>query len=200
MVTLLLASTNKYKRNELQARLKNIKGIKIMSLEDLKIDLPMIVEDGKTFRANAVKKAIVMSRYFDGLVLADDSGLEVNALFGKPGVRSARFARKNATDAENIRKLLKLLEKVPERKRTAHFVCCLALAQNGKLLDTFQGKVSGNILEKKKGKNGFGYDPLFIPSKYAKTYAEMTPAYKNKISHRAEALIKFQESIGTYIV
>ncbi|MFC1480087.1 non-canonical purine NTP pyrophosphatase, partial [Candidatus Omnitrophota bacterium] len=126
MTRILVATHNSKKRRELKTLLKSFKGTRVMNLDDLDVQPPIIVEDGKTFRQNAVKKAVTISRFFDGLVLADDSGLEVVALDGRPGVRSARFARVKATDIENNKKLLKLLNNVPEKNRQAKFVCHIA--------------------------------------------------------------------------
>ena len=196
---LLLATHNQKKRKELDSIMKGMEDIKVMILDDLKIEPPIIVEDGKTFRQNAVKKAVTLSRFFDGLVLSDDSGLEVDAIGGKPGVRSARFARAKATDQENNVKLLKLLSNVPEKDRAARFVCTLALARKGHLLDSFEGSVEGKIVFLPKGKNGFGYDPLFLPKGQKKTFAEMPPSEKNKISHRALALEQLKKSINKYL-
>lgn len=198
MIDLLVATYNSKKRQELKELLRDFKEIKVMNLEDLRVAPPMIVEDGRTFRQNAVKKAVTISRFFDGLVLADDSGLEVDALHGKPGVRSARFARKNATDSENNTKLLNLLMKVTEKRRTAKFVCHLALAKGGRLLESFEGTVKGRVLFEPRGSNGFGYDPLFVPAKHEETFAEMPPASKNKISHRYAALKKLKKAIQEY--
>ncbi len=199
MTEILVATYNEKKLRELKALLRAFEGIKVMNLDDLKVTPPIIIEDGKTFRQNAVKKAVTMSEFFSGIVLADDSGLEVSALDGKPGVRSARFARKNATDRENNRKLLNLLVKVPEKKRAARFVCHIALARGGKLLGNFEGTVKGRILPEPKGKNGFGYDPVFIPDSHDKTFAEMAAVYKNRISHRGQALKKLKKAIGRYL-
>lgn len=196
---LLLATHNQKKRKELGSIMKGTKDIKIMILDDLKVEPPIIVEDGKTFRQNAVKKALTLSRFFDDLVLADDSGLEVDAIEGKPGVRSARFARAKATDQENNVKLLKLLSNVPENDRTARFVCNLALARKGQLLENFEGSVEGKIVFLPKGKNGFGYDPLFQPKGSKKTFAEMPASEKNKISHRGRALEQLKKSIDKYL-
>jgi XTP/dITP diphosphohydrolase len=196
---LLLATHNQKKRKELSSIMKGMEDIKVMILDDLKVEPPIIVEDGKTFRQNAVKKALTLSRFFDGLVLADDSGLEVDAIGGKPGVRSARFARAKATDQENNVKLLKLLSNVPEKDRSARFVCTLALARDGHLLADFEGSVEGKIVFLPKGKNGFGYDPLFLPKGHKKTFAEMPPSEKNKISHRARALEQLKKSINKYL-
>jgi XTP/dITP diphosphohydrolase len=200
MTEILVATHNHKKRRELKALLKEFKRIKVLDLDDLEIAPPNVVEDGKTFRQNAVKKAVTVSKFFkEGLVLADDSGLEVEALDGKPGVRSSRFARARATDEENNEKLVKLLEDVPSAKRNAKFVCNIALAKNGALLGNFEGIVKGKILKKSRGSNGFGYDPLFLPESYKKTYAEMSPSFKNKISHRGTALKKLKKSIRKYL-
>lgn len=199
MKKILIATHNKNKRRELQNLLKGFKGIKIQSLSDLAVAPPVIIEDGKTFRQNSVKKSVITSKFYNGLVLADDSGLEVDILGGKPGVRSARFARKNATDPENNKKLLKLLEKVPKKDRGAQFVCCLTLAEKGSLIDSFEGVVRGKIRVSPKGSNGFGYDPLFAPEGKDKTFAEMTPSYKNRISHRALALKEFKVYLKKYL-
>ncbi len=199
MTNLLVATFNNGKKAEIKALLKTTPKLRIRNLEDLNVQPPTVVEDGKTFRQNAVKKAVVMSRFFDGLVLSDDSGLEVDVLFGKPGVRSARFARNKATDEENSAKLLKLMGTVPEERRTARFVCCIAIAKEGKLLDTFEGTAEGSILFEPKGENGFGYDPLFVPTGKKKTYAEMTATYKNRISHRAKALKMMKGTIQKFL-
>ncbi|MBU1895102.1 MAG: RdgB/HAM1 family non-canonical purine NTP pyrophosphatase, partial [Candidatus Omnitrophica bacterium] len=188
MFEVLIASFNVKKRQELEMLLDGKNKIKIMNFNDLDITPPIIVEDGKTFRQNAVKKALTASRFFEGLVLGDDSGLSVEALHGKPGVRSARFARKNATDAENNSKLLKLLDSVPQKNRKAEFICHIALAKKGILLGSFEGVVKGEISFENKGQSGFGYDPLFIPKGYQETFAEMGAEQKNRISHRAIAL------------
>jgi XTP/dITP diphosphohydrolase len=199
MADILLATQNDNKKRELKALFKDISDIRVLTVDDLNFNPPIIVEDGKTFRQNAVKKAVIMSKFFPGLTLADDSGLEVESLHGKPGVRSSRFARANATDEENNRKLLNLIESVPQKSRKARFVCNMALARNGALLSNFEGVVVGEITEKPRGKNGFGYDPLFLPKGKDKTFAEMAARDKNVISHRALALKKLKMSIGKYL-
>lgn len=199
MKKLLLATRNSNKKKEIKKLLSSFKDLEIMDMDDPGIRFPIIVENGKTFRQNAIKKAVITSKFFDGLVLSDDSGLKVNAIQGKPGVRSARFARKNATDKENNRKLMKLMQKKPGLDRSAEFVCTLALAEAGRLLETIEGKVKGKISEKAKGKNGFGYDPLFIPEGHQKTFAQMTGKYKNGISHRALALKEFKKVLRKYL-
>jgi len=199
MTKILVATHNANKRRELKTLLKDFKGVKVMNLDDLDVQPPIIVEDGRTFRQNSVKKAVTMSRFFDGLVLADDSGLEVDALHGRPGVRSSRFARAKATDKENNSKLIKLLQSVPDKKRTARFVCNISLAKKGHLLANFEGVAKGTILLRSRGANGFGYDPLFVPKGHEKTYAQMSAAQKNSISHRGAALKKLKRSIRKYL-
>lgn len=198
MTRILVATGNEKKREELETLLGDVGEVEILNFRNIPGDPPMVVEDGKTFRENAVKKAVVVSKFFDGLVVADDSGLVVDALHGKPGVRSARFARAKATDEENTSKLLKLLEKIPQNHRQARFVCHVALAKGGTLLESFEGKVEGSITFAPKGRNGFGYDPVFVPDGHDKTFAEMAASHKNRISHRAEALNKLKEVIRKY--
>lgn len=170
--------------------------------------MPEAVEDGATFAENAIKKAEHYSRLASGkIVLADDSGLEVFALGGAPGVRSARYAADagevTATDREtadraNNARLLRELSKVPEAKRDARFVCVLAAAQNGKILQTFDGGVRGVIIDDPRGENGFGYDPLFFVPELGKTTAELSPEQKAAISHRGRAFKKFLEWLSRF--
>lgn len=122
------------------------------------------------------------------MVLADDSGLEVDALEGRPGVYSARFAGEGADDSANNRKLLKEMDGVPTEQRTARFRCVMVVAENGAERANFAGEVAGRILEEQKGEAGFGYDPLFIPDGHGHSFAELGPDVKNQISHRARAL------------
>lgn len=199
MKRILVGTTNLNKKKEMKKLLSSIRGLEVMGLDDLEGTPPIIIENGKTFRQNAVKKAIILSKFFDGLVISDDSGLAVRSLDGKPGVRSARFSRKNATDIENNEKLLKLMGKVPSTDRSAKFICCIALAKNGSLLETSECAVKGSIIEKPRGNNGFGYDPLFVPDGHHKTFAEMTESYKNRISHRALALKKTKQKITKHL-
>lgn len=163
--------------------------------------IPAVVEDGATFEANASKKAEHYSKYAEGeLVLADDSGLEVDALKGAPGVRSARFAADetgapddtpNSDDDANNARLLRELTGVPDEFRTARFVCVLAVARNGHTLATFHGKAEGIILHQPHGENGFGYDPLFFFPLIHKTFADITAEEKAAYSHRGAAFRQF---------
>jgi XTP/dITP diphosphohydrolase len=172
--------------------------IEITSLPNYS-SLPPVVEDGLTFEENARKKAESYSRYASGeLVLADDSGLEVDALGGAPGVHSARYAARdplkaetNTADDANNARLLRELADVPDQKRTARFVCVLAAAKDGTTLRVFEGKVEGIILSESRGSNGFGYDPLFYFPNIGKTFAELTPEEKARDSHRGKAFRKF---------
>lgn len=165
--------------------------------------LPTVIEDGLTFEANARKKAEHYSAYSDGeLVIADDSGLEVDALQGAPGVRSARYAADehnppehapNSVDAANNARLLRELHDVPEEFRNGRFVCVIAVARNGHTLATFHGRAEGVILHAPRGSDGFGYDPLFFFPQIEKTFAELTAEEKAKYSHRGAAFRQFLE-------
>jgi XTP/dITP diphosphohydrolase len=161
--------------------------------------LPAVVEDGATFEANARKKAEFYSRHVPGeIVLADDSGLEVDALGGAPGVRSARYAaddpkkaENNTGDEANNARLLRELKDVPPEKRTGRFVCVIAAARDGKTLQVFRGTAAGTILDNPRGWNGFGYDPLFYFPQIRKAFAELTAEEKAGCSHRGAALQQF---------
>jgi len=165
--------------------------------------LPTVIEDGLTFEANARKKAEHYSQYSDGeLVIADDSGLEVDVLQGAPGVRSARYAADehasneetgNSDDEANNNRLLRELHDVPDDFRTARFVCVIAVARNGHTLATFHGRAEGIILHARRGFGGFGYDPLFFFPEIGKTFAELSAEEKAKHSHRGAAFRQFLE-------
>lgn len=163
--------------------------------------LPEVVEDGLTFEANARKKAEFYSKHAEGeIVIADDSGLEVDALNGAPGVRSARYAADehhpeehsgNSDDADNNARLVRELHEVPDEFRTARFICVIAAARNGHTLATFHGHAEGRILRAARGENGFGYDPLFFFPEINKTFAELTAEEKAGYSHRGAAFRAF---------
>ncbi len=158
-------------------------------------DLPPMddpVEDGDTFEANAIKKAVYFSDCFGLPCVADDSGLVVDALDGAPGLHSARYAGENSTDADRNVKLLAALEGVPEAERTARFVCCAAFARPGTLPHTEMGAVEGRILFAPRGYDGFGYDPLFAPEGFSLTFGELTPEDKMAMSHRGRAFRKLR--------
>jgi len=150
------------------------------------ISLPAPEEHGQTFEEAATEKALYYGAKIDGYLFADDSGLEVDALGGAPGVRSARFAGPNATDSENNARLLEKLRGV--ENRAARFVCVVALVHNGKLVRTFRGSVEGRILDAPRGADGFGYDPLFYFEPFGCTFGEATHDQKMQVSHRGQAL------------
>ncbi len=195
MITVLLATRNPKKAKELRQLVRGMP-VRFVSLNRFP-DIPPVREDGATFRANAVKKAVETSRHTILPVLADDSGLEVQALSGCPGVRSARFAGTAQNDRANIDKLLRAMTGVPDSKRGARFVCCLAFAVDGRLVRVFEGVCDGKIASEPAGRTGFGYDPVFLPRGRRKTLAQLSSAQKNRLSHRFRAVSKFQEWIRT---
>jgi XTP/dITP diphosphohydrolase len=192
---LVIATRNKKKRQEIEEILKDC-DIDILSLEDYP-EFPDIKEEGTTFEDNAVKKSRVVAKLANKWALADDSGLEVEALGGRPGVHSARFAGKEQNDEANIRKLLKLMDGIPKEKRKARFSCFIAISKpTGEVVKIVKGSCEGWIGLKPRGRHGFGYDPVFIASGQSKTFAELKPELKNQISHRAKALKKVKEFIS----
>jgi len=194
---LLLATRNKHKLKELAALLQDLQ-LDVISTADMP-KLPGVVEDGATVRDNAIKKAVQTAKMAKTLTLADDTGLEVDALKGEPGVRSARFAGENATYHENNKKLLNKLEGVAYEKRTARFRCVVAIADENGLYDCVEGICNGTIMEAERGGGGFGYDPLFISDGQTKTFAELSPEVKNRISHRAKAMQKAWAVLSRYL-
>ena len=189
--TLVLATNNRGKVSEFRALLEGVP-VDVAGLSEVLHERLTIVEDGATFHENALKKALGVARLTRMLTLADDSGLEVDALGGRPGVRSARFAGERATDAENNAMLLAELAGVPEPRRTARFRCVLVLidpfAGAGVQPTIVEGTCEGAVLREPRGAGGFGYDPLFVVEGRAKTMAELTDQEKNQVSHRARAL------------
>ena len=196
MKELVLATRNKKKLLELKRLLKGT-GIRALSLDNFK-NLPNVKEDGKTFRANARKKAIEISKRIDKLVMADDSGLEAPALNNQPGINSARYAGASQNDKKNIKKLLKNMKGFEGAKRRARFRCIVCLSKGKRVIRIVEGKVEGSIIPIEKGNTGFGYDPVFVPKGYNKTFAELGSSQKDKISHRAAALRKAKEVIQGY--
>jgi len=220
---ILIATRNLHKVGEIRSIFGG--AFQILTLDDFP-GAPKVVEDADTFAGNAAKKAVELARWlgsnpsgitphaYPAFVLADDSGLEVDALNGAPGVHSARFAalekHENSADADNNAKLLRLLQHIPAESRTARFRCALALARiadcspknaspvcyeeegNPETL-VFDGACEGKIIFEPRGKNGFGYDPLFVPAGFEKTFAELGNDIKNQLSHRAKALAKLRD-------
>ncbi len=223
MTTLLIATRNAHKVGEIQAILGG--NFRCLTLKDFP-GAPAVVEDAETFSGNATKKAVALAKWLTSgpskhqlptinFILADDSGLEVDALNGAPGVHSARFAaldkNENSPDADNNAKLLRLLKNVPPEKRTGRFRCVIALvpAADKRIesaspvcfadecgVQIFDGACAGRIQLAARGQGGFGYDPLFVPDGFQKSFAELGEAEKNKISHRARALAKLKMFFG----
>jgi XTP/dITP diphosphohydrolase len=191
VIRLLVATRNPHKTREVQQILGSE-----FAVRDLRAypQISEIIETGTSFKENAKLKALAVSRKLPGLVIADDSGLEVEALGGAPGIYSARYAGTNATNKGRIAKLLEELARVGATKeqRGARFRCVLALARNGEVLGIFEGTVEGQIADRPRGSRGFGYDPIFVPTGFERTFGELEPAEKNQLSHRARALEKLR--------
>ena len=212
MTELIIATTNPGKLREIRELLKDL-DLKITSLSDYP-GAPKVEEDGKNFAQNALKKAATIALYTGKLTLGEDSGLEVKALGNKPGIYSARFSGATATDKKNNAKLLRSLRGVLLKKRQARYRCFAALVDGQpacpaerdllgrtgrRIIDVVSGSCAGFIALRGRGKNGFGYDPLFFLPRYNKTFGELDPAIKARISHRAKALSKVKKVLKKYI-
>jgi XTP/dITP diphosphohydrolase len=189
---ILFASRNSDKLREVRNKIESL-GVELLSPLDF-ADLPEVEEDGETLEANATKKALTLHRLSGLPALADDTGLEVQALGGRPGVYSSRYAGPGATYADNVEKLLRDMQGIPWANRQARFRCVLALAQKDEVL-LFEGKTEGFIGEAAAGQSGFGYDPVFYVPEERRTFAQMTLERKNQISHRGRALDAFVEHL-----
>jgi XTP/dITP diphosphohydrolase len=194
---LVIATRNEKKLRELKRYLRNVRA-NVVSLNEI-THAPRIKEDKHTFKGNAVKKALTISRFTGGLVLADDSGLEVKALGGLPGVKSARFAGPRKKDHDNTAKVLKLLHGLPAKKRSAKFVCAIAIADKGRVVKLVQEHCSGRISDFIRGRHGFGYDPIFLIPKYGRTFGELGLKTKDRMSHRSKALKKARKFLRKYL-
>jgi XTP/dITP diphosphohydrolase len=193
---LIVATRNAHKTREIQQILGSE-----FTVSDLCAypEISEIAESGTSFEENAKLKVIAVSEKLPGLVIADDSGLEVDALGGAPGIHSARYAGPKATNKEKVDRLLEELARVGARKdaRRARFRCVLALARNGQILGVFEGIVEGRIADRPHGRHGFGYDPIFVAEGFHQTFGELAPAEKNQLSHRARALEKLRAFLYT---
>jgi len=198
MLELVVATRNIKKLSEIKEILKGI-DLDLSSLDVYK-NAPQVLENGKTFEENAIKKAVKLARFTGKLCLGEDSGLCVDALGGAPGIYSARFSGSDKNDIKNNLKLLKLLKDLPSKKRKAHYVCAVALADKNGLVGVVEGKCNGLIAFEPCGSAGFGYDPLFFIPKYKKTFAQLGEKIKHKMSHRYYALKKAKRIIEKYIV
>lgn len=192
--TILVATQNEKKRAEIKEILTDMPGILLRGPDDFPF-LPEVEEDGNTYQENAIKKATILAKACNTWAMADDSGLEIDALNGRPGIYSCRYAGPNATDEKNIEKVLSELKGVPKERRTARFICSIALAGPHGLFFIVEGRCEGFITEEPRGKGGFGYDPIFFVPDYHQTLAELMPSIKNRMSHRANALRQFRERI-----
>ncbi|MGB8658257.1 MAG: XTP/dITP diphosphatase [Candidatus Zixiibacteriota bacterium] len=191
---IVLATNNQHKIQEIKVILSGVSA-ELLTLEDFP-GFPQVEETGETLEENAVLKAECMCRFTGLPSLADDSGLEVDALGGAPGVFSSRFASEHCSYQDNNRKLLALMKNVPWERRGARFVCVVAVAEDLDHMVTVRGEVEGKISLKEEGENGFGYDPVFYLLQLDKTFAQLSLGEKNKISHRAIAFGKAKELIG----
>jgi len=190
---IVLATRNRKKVEEIQ-RITGGTGIKILTMDDFP-GCPEVEEDGETFEENAVKKAVAVAKYTGKTALADDSGLEVDALGGEPGTRSARYSGEGADDERNIGKLLYAMRAFHEGERGGRFVCCIALASPDGEVRTFFGYAEGAIGNAPKGSYGFGYDPVFHPRGSLRTFAEMSNKEKDALSHRGKALQELKKHL-----
>jgi XTP/dITP diphosphohydrolase len=197
MRTLVVATKNDKKLYELKRYLKTVRA-DVISLKEFP-DTPKIIENKQTFKENAAKKALVVSRFVGGLTIADDSGICVKALGGAPGVKSARFAGSAKDNKANNRKMLRLLSGTPLNRRKAKFVCAVAIADNGKIVKLIEEDCGGLIAFEEKGVHGFGYDPLFLIPKYGKTFGQLGLKAKDRMSHRSKALEKARAFLKKYI-
>jgi XTP/dITP diphosphohydrolase len=185
---IVIATNNKDKLREI-SQILGIEGVEFLGLDAFP-ECPEAEETGQTYADNALIKAQTAAYHAGTWALADDSGLEVDALGGQPGIFSSRYAGLGASYAGNVRKLLESLKNVPDEKRTARFVCSIALVSNNNRAYFTEGRVEGRIISEPRGENGFGYDPVFLLPELDKTMAQLAPVEKNKISHRTMALNK----------
>jgi len=193
----VIATRNPGKFREIKAILSSLP-LKFLSLEDFP-DIPEVVEDGATFAENAGKKARMIADFTGRLAIADDSGLAVDALQGRPGVFSSRYAGEKATDRERCQKLLDEMASIPKGKRQARFVCAMAVALPRGRMEVVEGECRGRVTSAPRGKRGFGYDPIFFVPQFGKTMGELEPEEKNRISHRGRALEKLKALLPEFL-
>lgn len=196
MRALLVATTNRHKLDEYRAIFSDL-SFQLLSLNDIQLDLD-VEETGTTFAENATLKALAYAQTSNMLVLADDSGLEIDALNGEPGVYSARFAGEQTSYAERFRIILERLRDVPTARRTARFRCVIALAEPSGHLRLAEGTMEGLIADAPRGEHGFGYDPIFLVPDLHKTNAELSAEQKNALSHRGEAARQARQLLATW--
>lgn len=197
MQEVIIATKNAGKAKEFIRMFKPL-GFEVKTLLDFP-EMQDVEETGKTFEENAVLKAETISKLLNRMVIADDSGLIIDALDGRPGIYSARYAGEAKNDDANMDKVLAEMSRVPEEERAARFYCALAIADPGKQTVAFSGTCEGTILTEKRGTNGFGYDPIFFCTEKGKAMAELTPDEKGEVSHRANALKKLEGSLQAIV-
>lgn len=195
--TIIIATKNQGKAEEFK-NIFHMYGYQVKTLLDFP-EIQDVPETGETFAENAFQKANAISKELNTIVLADDSGLEVDILGGKPGIYSARFAGEHGNDAKNNEKLVEMLKNIPEEDRKANFHCSLVLAGPNREPLFVEGQVFGRILDVGRGENGFGYDPLFYIPTLDQTMAELTNEQKNEISHRAQAIKKLEKHLDSWL-
>lgn len=191
---IVISTNNKNKIREIKKILKDL-NIEVLSKKDIGIENFEVLEDGNTLEENSIKKAKALKEKTEYMVIADDSGLFVPILNGEPGVHSSRYAGKDGDDWANNKKLLQNLKEIDLEDRDAYFQAVIAIITEEDEIITVSGKCSGHIAFELQGDNGFGYDPLFIPTGYDKSFAQLDEEVKNKISHRAKALEKLKEKL-----
>jgi len=196
MKELVVATTNQGKIREIRGLLADL-NIRVSCLADYP-DAPEIIEDGDTFQANALKKAVTIAAMTGKLTMGEDSGLEVEALDNAPGIYSARFSGEGATDQKNNEKLLQELKGVPDEKRGARYRSCIALVNGNETIAIVEGDCCGVITTEARGTNGFGYDPYFLIPEYQKTFGELDPSIKAAISHRSKALKQVKQTLADH--
>ncbi|MCJ1908660.1 XTP/dITP diphosphatase [Planococcus ruber] len=197
MKQVIIATQNKGKAKDFEALFGPL-GYEVLTLRDVAKDMD-VEETGVTFEENAILKAEAVAEALQTTVIADDSGLEIDALNGEPGVYSARYAGEAKSDEANIEKVLGKLEGVPEEQRTARFRCVLAIASPNKETVTYSGSCEGVILSERRGENGFGYDPIFYVPSEGKAMAELVPEEKAAISHRGNALRELEKAMPEWL-
>ena len=195
---IVIASTNLHKIREFRELLKPLAFLDVLSLLNFPAYVPEI-ETGLTFKENATNKAQHAALALNKLVLADDSGLVVPSLNGEPGIHSRRYASDDATDTENRQKLLKAMTSLEDLERSAYYECCLVLASSEKILKSVTGICEGRIIKEERGRNGFGYDSIFLKNEYDKTFAEMDFTIKNRISHRQKAFERLVSELESLV-
>ena len=194
---IVIATRNSGKLREIREILAPL-GLRILSLRDFP-EIPETLEDGQTFAENAVKKATAAARRTGRVAIGDDSGLAVDALNGRPGVFSSRYAGENATDADRYQKLLEEMARIPKGRRGAAFICAMAVASPEGRVEIVEGGCRGEIASSPRGCQGFGYDPVFLIPGLEKTMAEVQPEVKNRISHRARALQELKRVLPKFL-